>query len=263
MRPRSRVFSGICLLCFGILLPHGLSAQDPERSARIQSGLGVEYMSRTIVWDEKTYSSPLNMGMALFRFGLELKKGPTFGLLAGYGLNNWNGLVFRQLPFSIDYQNGAIGSILLGADIAQRLLTAGDWEIGLTARFLASIGSSREWTVADLLQPLQLDGRADWLQIQAGAGLTYLGFESFSPFLSVFYDRLWGTFTLNENIQTLSGSEEKKFAGRGFMGLSAGLWYDLSPVIRLKATGTLIPYGKLAGGLGFDFGASLRAVLSF
>jgi hypothetical protein len=263
MRPRSRVFSGVCLLCFGILLPYGLSAQDQERSYRLQPGFGVEYMSQTIVWDEKTYSSPLNMGMALFRFGVELKKGPTFGILAGYGLNNWNGLVFRQLPFSIDYQNGAIGSILLGFDVDQRVLTAGDWEIGLTARFLASIGSSQVWTLTDLLQPLQLDGRADWLQIQAGPSLTYRGFETFSPFLSVFYDRLWGTFTLNENVQTLTGVEEKKFAGRGFIGVSAGLWYDPSPFFRLKATGTLIPYGKLAGGLGFDFGASLRAVLSF
>jgi hypothetical protein len=263
MRPRSRVLSGICLLCIGILLPRGLPAQETERAARLQPGFGIEYMSRTLVWDEKTYSSPLNTGMALFRFGLELKKGPAFGLLAGYGLNSWNGLVFRQLPFSLDYQAGSIGSIFLGVDIEQRVLTTGDWEIALTARFLASIGSSKNWTLSDLFQPLQLDGRADWLQVQVGPSLTYRGFEAFSPFLSVSYDRLWGTFTLNENVQTLTGTEAKKIAGRGFINISAGLFYDPTPFFRLKATGSMIPYGKLGGGLGFDLGASLRAVFSF
>jgi hypothetical protein len=263
MKPRKRVFSGLCLVCVGLLFPWPMSAQETERSFRLQPGFGLEVMSRTLVWDNDTLTSPLSIAQALFRFGVEFSKGPSIGILAGYGLNGYDGLVFRQLPFSVDYEAGSIGSIILGLDLEQRLFTTGDWEIGLTGRFLASIGSSKNWTLTDLLQPLQLDGRADWMQIQAGPSLTYRGFESFSPFLSVFYDHLWGTFTLNENVQTLTGSEAKTIAGKGIIGASAGVWYDPSPFFRLKAMATVIPYGKLEGGLAMDFGASLRAVFSF
>ena len=74
-----------------------------------------DYFSRSVVWDERTGSSVLKAALGTVRVGLELPGGASFALLAGYGANNWNGLVFRNLPFSIDYEGGSIGSILIGS----------------------------------------------------------------------------------------------------------------------------------------------------
>jgi len=259
---KSRVLA-VLLPGLGLFLPLAVLAQENNRTYTLQAGFGLEYFSRSLVWDEKTKSSPLKAGFGLFRFGFELPGGAGFAVLAGYGVNNWNGLVFRQLPFSIDYQAGTIGSILLGTEIEAPVFKSGDWEIGASGRFLVSIGTTKEWTLEDLNQTGALDGRADWMKIQAGPTLTYRGFEAFSPYLAVFYDRMWGTFTLNETFEPLSGSEEKKITGQGVIGGSFGMIYDPTTSLRIRAEGSLLPYKKLDGGLSFNVGGSLRVLLSF
>ncbi|MCX6566371.1 MAG: hypothetical protein NTW38_08125 [Candidatus Aminicenantes bacterium] len=263
MSAHSRLIA-VFFLGAGILLgPFAAPARETERSFRIQAGVGAEVFSRSIVWDERTGSSILKVGLGMIRVGLELPGGASFALLAGYGGNNWNGLVFRELPFSIDYEAGSLGAILLGTDIDVPLFKPGKWEIGASGRFLFSFGSSGEWTLTGLQQIGAFDGRANGLMIQAGPTLTYRGFETFSPFATLFYDGLSATFTMNENIDPLVGTEKKKIKGQGAVGASVGILFEPSPAFRLKAEGFLVPYTKLEGGLKFNVGASLRTIYLF
>jgi len=254
----------VFILGAGFLLdPAAAPAQEAERSFRIQAGVGADVFSRSVVWDDKTGSSILNAALGTIRIGLELPGGASFALLAGYGRNNWNGLVFRELPFSIDYEAGALGAILLGTDMEVPLFKPGKWEIGASGRFLFSFGLGGEWTLTDLQQIGTFNGRADALMIQAGPTIAYRGFETFTPFAAVFYNGLWAAFTMEENVNPLVGSEEKKIRGQGTVGASVGMTIEPSPAFRLRAEGFLIPCQQLEGGLKFNVGASLRTIFLF
>lgn len=262
MIKRTRLIAAFFLAAL-VLGPGAAAAQEPVAPARILLGVGGEYLSHAIVWDEKTGSSLLSMGYATVRVGVEFPQRASIALLAGYGGCGWNGLVFRALPISVDYQAGSIGSVFLGAELDLPLVRPGDWEIGLGGRFLFSIGSTGDWTLTELNQVGTFDGKADWKRIQAGPSLTYRGFEMFSPFITVFYERLWGTFTMNENVNPLEGTEEKAVKGQGIIGASIGMIIEPGPSFRLKAEGALIPFTRLEGGLALSAGATVSAIVLF
>lgn len=262
MTKRTPLIAGIVLAAWAAG-PAGAWAQEPAAPVRIQAGVNAAYLSQAISWDEKTGSSLLNAGFGTVRIGLEFPQGASLALLAGYGGCGWNGLVFRGLPISVDYQAGSIGSIALGAELNLPLARFGDWEVGLEGRYLFAIGSTGRWTMTGLNQVGTFDGRADWMKVQAGPWLFYRGFETFSPYASVFFHRLWGTFTLNENINPLLGTEEKKIKGQGVVGANFGMIIEPGPSLRLKAEGSLIPFTRLEGGLGLSAGASIQAIVLF
>jgi len=246
-----------------ILSPLAAAPRQDGQSFLFQAGAGIEYFSRSLAWDNDAYSSRLSAGLGLAHFGIVFPDGPSLALLAGYGLSNWNGLVFRQLPFSIDYEAGSIGAAVFGAETEIPILEPGRWDISANGRILFSLGPSHEWTLSELNQPGTLDGKGRWTRVQVGPSVTYRGFETFSPYASVYYDGFWGTFTMTENIGILAGTEKKTVRGQGVIGASLGVIIEPSSAFRLKAEGSLVPYTNLAGGLKLSAGVSLQARILF
>lgn len=243
--------------------PAAAAAQEPAPFYRIHAGIEAEAGSRMVVWDKDAGSSFLKSIRGRIRFGLELSGGASFSLLAGGGAENWNGLIFRHLPFSVDYEAGSRGAIVLGAEMEVPLFRPGDWEIGAAVQALFSLGLKGEWTSEALQQPARLSGRASGTAVRLGPTLAYRGFETFTPIASVFYDGLWSSFTMEETIGSLSGSEKKKINGRGSVGASLGMIIEPSASFRLKAEGFLIPGKKLEGGWNLSPGAAARMEFLF
>jgi len=261
--PRTRIAAAL-LAALALAGPVVLSAQDAEpwRSV-LKLGVGLEYFTRTLVWDADSRSSPLAAGFAVARLDTELLKGFTLGACLGYGLSSFNGLIFRALPFSLDYEAGSSGSFLAGIGAEAMLIKAGDFEIGILGRYVLSLGGTRTLAVPDLNASGSAGAKATWMRIQAGPVLRYTGYQDFAPFVALTYDRLWGTFTMTETVQELTGTEDKAIAGAGSIGALGGFVYEPAPGFSLRAEIGVIPYSKLAGGLGFDFSGSLKAVLAF
>jgi len=269
-------FRGISsmLLCLGaaaFLIVSPASAQEPVPKIRMAPGLSFEFFSRTVSWDpdpatnEDRYSSPMNGLLGLLHLDYEIRKGSLVGVLFGYSLSDFNGLVFRQLPISFDYQAGNIGGFLVGAGIDQNLISAGYFEMKGIAQFVISLGSTKNLQVTTLNTEGKLDAKPDdWMRAQIGPVFSYKGFEYFSPFLSFTYNKLWGKFTMTETIGDLTGSEEKKVSSKSIVGISLGTMFEASPKFSLKAEATLMPYKKgVNQGWGLDYGGSLRATISF
>ena len=254
------------LLALGTLLlrPVPARSQDAEQAdRRVRPSLGLEYFSRTIAWDEGTSTSTLSASIAVLRVEAEFRKEAHLGFFLGYGFSNFNGLVFRQLPFSLDYQAGSIGSLIWGGDLGARFFSLGAFEIGIEAQFLMSLGRTKDFTIPSLNADGVLEGKGTWSRVLAGPVLRYTGYENFTPFLSVLYNGMWGTFTMNETIGDLIGSEEKKITARGPIGIVIGTVFEPSAMFKIKAEVTAIPFKKLTGGLDTDYGASVKAVVSF
>jgi hypothetical protein len=262
------------LLCLGtafLLIIRPAFSQEAAPKMRMAPGFSFEYFSRTVSWDpdpatnEDRYSSPIRSLLGLLHLDYEIQKGSLVGVLFGYSLTNFNGLVFRQIPFSVDYQAGGIGGFLVGADIDQNLITSGYFEMKAIAQFVIYLGSTKNLQVTTLNADGKLDAKPDdWMRAQIGPVFSYRGFEDFSPFLSVTYNKLWGKFTMTETIGDLKGSEEKKISSKSIVGVSLGTKYESSPNFSLRAEGTLLPYKKGTNqGWGLDYGGSLQATFSF
>jgi hypothetical protein len=236
-----------------------LRAQDGQPVIRLLPGLGAEVFSRTITWDEDARQSRLRAALAVLRGEIGLAEGFDIGIFAGYGLTNPNGLVFRKLPFSLDYEAGSIGAILIGADLHKTIFAVGDYEIGLTARYTQSLGATSELEIASLNQSGTANARSSWQRVAAGPYVRYLGYEKIAPFLAVTFDKLWGEFTMRETIGDLTGEEAKSVAGQGIIGISLGAVFE--PAVGFRLTGELsaIPYKKLDGGWSMDYGVAVRA----
>ncbi|MDD8011227.1 MAG: hypothetical protein PHX73_08975, partial [Acidobacteriota bacterium] len=155
--------------------PAAAAAQEPAPFYRIHAGIEAEAGSRMVVWDKDAGSSFLKSIRGRIRFGLELSGGASFSLLAGGGAENWNGLIFRHLPFSVDYEAGSRGAIVLGAEMEVPLFRPGDWEIGAAVQALFSLGLKGEWTSEALQQPARLSGRASGTAVRLGPTLAYRG----------------------------------------------------------------------------------------
>lgn len=260
--------SGIFLVLLGAILfaPAVLRAQEEDVVFRpgLRTSFQVEVFSRTLVWDEGARSSRILAPWAAFSVDYRLLPGLSLGVLAGYSLPNWNGLVFRGLPFSIDYEAGSTGGFLLGAEIDASLFKTGFWELNASARTSIFLGGAKTLPITGLAVDGALDVQGTWMRIQAGPVLIYRGFELFSPFFSLAYDHFWGHLEITETIEDLTGTERKAVSGAGNIAASFGTSFEPSPFFSLKIEGTLIPFKKIgSGGLGADFGGSLRAVLSF
>ncbi|MGD0782168.1 MAG: hypothetical protein ABSA30_04820, partial [Candidatus Aminicenantales bacterium] len=226
-------------------VPAGLRAQnDVPAGLHLKPGFNFEYLSRTLSWDNDTHMSTVILPTGYFSVDYEVARGFTFGVLAGYTLSNFDGLVFRQLPFSLDYEAGAINGFVLGAQMQKSLFSSGFWEITADAQFLASLGSTQTFTIDQLNTSGSFNAKGTWMHLQVGPTVIYRGFELFSPFIGVAYDRFWGTFTVNETIGDLAGTEAKSVSGKGAAALTLGTIYEPSPNFSLKVSGTAIPYNK-------------------
>jgi len=247
------------------LIPAGLRAQnDVPAGLHMKPGFSFEYLSRTLTWDNDAYQSTLIMPTGYFTLDFDIVRGFSFGIIGGYTLSNFNGLVFRQLPFSLDYEAGAINGFVLGAQMQKSLVTSGVWEITADAQFMASLGSTKTFTIDQLNTSGQFDAKGTWMHLQIGPTVIYRGFELFSPFIGAAFDKLWGTFTVNEAIGNLTGTEAKTVSGKGAVALTLGTIYEPSPNFSLKLAGTFIPYNKGTGkGMGMDLGGTVRAVFAF
>ncbi|MBM3312699.1 MAG: hypothetical protein FJY80_14470 [Candidatus Aminicenantes bacterium] len=236
--------------------------QEPESAKPWKPVLGLEYHSRTIAWDEKARSSTL--GSAFLTAGVErrLVRGWSVTVFVGASLSNWNGLVFRTLPFSVEYQAGFGPGFLAGATTEATLARLGSWDIGFAARFLASLGASRSLDLAGLNETGTVEVRGTWLRLEAGPVLIYRGLPAFSPYVKLGVDRLWGRCLMDEKIRDLSGSEEKSVSGKGWVSARGGFHWELGPSWGWSFEASVLPFKKTSGGLGLDLGAALRAMVS-
>ncbi len=254
-----RIIKGIVLALAGwamaVWTAPGVRAADP---VRIRPSLQAEYFNRTITWDEEAYTSKLEA--LLFSFSLEVEplKGFSANVTLGYSPSNFNGLVFRQMPFSVDLEGGYLGGMLLGGGLKNKFVVSQDWEMDLEAQFVMSLGSKASWLITELAQSGTLSGNGTWYRIQAGPVFWYKGFMYFSPYLRISFDKLWGTFHMEEVIGPLNGLEDKAVKGSGLFSVALGTFYEPSPAIGLRGEIYVLPRSK-----GVDYGALGRLAFSF
>lgn len=250
-----------CLLA--VLFPVSafpLSRPDPFSSdpPKLMAGFGLDYVSRTIDWKGEAQSSRLKSWSAGLRFDMEIAEGFNLDLMAGISFSDCGGMIFRKLPFSLEYQAGDIQGVMLGGNLAKRLFSSGDFEMEVWGQFVSSIGSMKKWKLEGLAVEGEAAGRLTWFEASAGPRLFYRGYENVSPYLAVLYCPLWGSFQMDETIMELEGAEKKDIRGDGFVRVSLGCIWDIAGKLSLRAEAGAVPRKGAA-----DLGASLGLLFAF
>jgi hypothetical protein len=236
-----------------------LAAAEAGDGLSMKAGLGFEYFNRTVGWDENAFASSVRGYVYSLQGEVELRRGLAACFQAGYALSDFGGLVFRELPFSVEYQAGGTGGLFVGGGFKARASASKTFDVELTASLDVFFGFGSDWALEGLAVEGSLEGRPSWTRVAVGPVLWYKGLAYFVyPYVHVQYTALWGSFRMTETVASLEGTETKSVSGRGPVAVSVGVLSEVSDVIGLRAEATVVPRKS-----GLDVGASGRLVFSF
>jgi len=228
--------------------------------AGMRLGLRVDYFSQAVSWDDPsgTSTSDLNSALAAAVLQFRLGRDSSASFFAGYGTSDIGGLMFRALPFSIDYQAGAGGGLALGGEFDFALAAGPRVRVSAQGEVTAFLGSSRTWDIPGLAVAGSLEGKSTWLRARLGPVLAFGGETQVKPYLFPFFHYIWGNFEMRESIESLSGQEKKDLRSKSLFGVAGGLDIPLSPGVKLRAEAGVYPR---SGGAGYS--ATVETMFSF
>lgn len=261
VKMRKMIKSGAFFCLAFILLSASMSfSQEGAFSQKItfKPGLGGEYSSRTISWDDGKYTSKLRSTLFIFSVEFELMEGFSITPLIGYSLSTFDALVFRKLPLSVELDVGKRGGLLFGGELKKSLFSSNSFEIDARGQFVYYLGAEKQWDISGLSVNGTVTGKPTWMRAWFGPAIAYTGYESFSPYLFLGFNKLWGSFKVDQSIQTLTGTEEKKIKGESLLSATIGAVFELTESFSIQGEAQVLPYKK-----SVDYGFTLRAVYSF
>ena len=256
MNKRTRKAKRMALsLGAGLLLL--LFASGPALQAQSQNkptyefGLTGELAARGIKWaDQSSTLKATNMLLELRARNL----GNIFNLsvFGGLGLPRPNGVIFDELPLTLEYQGGSISGLLFGARAEARLLPASDFNFGLVGEFSSFLGFKKNFELTGLVVPGKATAQPSWSQATGGLLITYDGLEGSQPFLEVAGSYFWGNFKMTEKIEELEGEEKVKLKGSSYISITTGWSFFLVNKITAVPRIRIFPGSRTAIGVGLS-----------
>ncbi len=237
-----------------------LSAQTPRETEpfrlNFRLGLEGEMFKRDLTYGEDESVSPLNSYFSTLRLELE-SGGYVISLFGGFASSNFNTLVFRGLPFSIEFEGGGLSGVVFGAELSKVFLF-NSFGVGGQVRVISYSGNEKKWAIPELAVEGELKSKPSWQQFSIGPVLVYNKYENFIPFAAIQYNRLSGEFSLRELVENLTGEEKKEVKGRGAVSFSLGANFLFTSRFGLRGEASILPHKGAT-----DWSLNVRALFSF
>lgn len=242
--------------------------EEITQKITIVPSIGFEYFNREIDlftfnseedrWDKDEESTKLKSYFFTISIEIELSEGFSVTPILGYSVSNYESIIFRKLPFSIELEVGGIGGYLFGGEIKKSFFYIEDFEIEGIGQYVYYSGGKEEWEIPGLNVKGTAEGKPSWMRGSIGPIFTYRGFDYFYPYLYINFNKLWGKFKIDQTIQDLKGSEDKKISGKSLFSASLGAIYEVSKAFSFKGEVNIMPFKD-----GVDLGLMIRAIYSF
>lgn len=248
------------VLFFLPYLSYAQRPQDltPDQRTVVKPGLSAEYFDLTIGWDDNVNTSKLKSYLFNTNTEISLFDGFSLHLILGFSVSNFNNLIFRKLPFSLELGVRDITGLLVGSEFNKRLFYISTFEINLHGQFVYYYGFANEWEMPDLNVDGTVTGTPAWMRAQIGPTIHYEGLNFIYPFFSVFASKLWGTFSMDQDIKNLFGTEEKKITGKNNLLFTIGSEFGITPNFFVTGALAFMPY---KGGIDFSGMISIQYVI--
>ncbi len=232
--------------------------QNLFNAISISPGIGFEYFTRTINWDDE-HTSKLKYRFITLDTEVELQRGIFVRAVLGYSSSNYDALTFRELPVSLELDVGYIKGYILGINVKKSLVQSEELKIDASGEFFYCIGRKNEWEMPeDFVVEGSAEGRPTWMRAAIGPLFTYTGFESIYPYLYLNYNKLWGKFHMEETIEDLTGTEDQKIYGESSVCIGLGFTFKLTESLSFKSEVNFFPYKD-----GVDSGIMIKAMYTF
>ncbi|MCX8160416.1 MAG: hypothetical protein N3G18_05745 [Candidatus Saccharicenans sp.] len=256
---KAKRLAGVLVVGLALILlsagPRVLRAQDRGGPAW-EFGLSGELYARGIKWADQTSTlKATNMMLELRARNLGNRFNLSF--FGGLGLPRLNGVVFDQLPLTLEYQGGSITGLLFGARAEARLLPASGFNFGLVAEFASCLGFNKNFALSGLVVPGTATATPSWSQASGGLRVTYDALEGSQPFIEVAGSYFWGKFKMNEKIEDLEGEQTVDLKGVSYVSITAGWSFFLVDKI------TVVPKVRIFPGSRTGIGAGLSIYYGF
>jgi len=229
---------------------------NPVKSVKIKPGLDFEYFTMNVDLDEDEMDADLTLYLFKINCEFEFQGGLFLTATLGYSLNNYKSMIFRGLPISVELDVGGVNGYLFGGSIKKTIVSTGDFEIEGQGDFVYNYGVEKSWVIPGLSVRGNVTGKPTWMRIIVGPRILYQGFNAFHPYASLNFYKFWGTFTMDQTIEDLTGQEEKKMSGKSFVNAVLGTEYFVSESFLIKGQLELLPHSdNLDTGflLGFKY----------
>jgi hypothetical protein len=219
-----------------------------DKSVVIKPGLDFEYFTQKVDLEDDEEYADLTLYLFKINCEFEFQGGLFLTLNLGYTLNDYKSITFRGLPISVELDVGGVSGYLFGGSIRKTIALSGDFEIEGQGDFVYNYGREKSWPVPSLSVKGEVTGKPTWMRIMVGPRVAYKGFNAFVPYASLNFYRFWGTFTMDQTIEDLTGQEEKKMSGKNFINAVLGTEYSISESLQIKGQVELRPHSDI------DFG---------
>ncbi len=216
-----------------------------------QYGLTGELFNRGIKWEDQASTLKSTNIMLDFK-ARNLANRLNFRLFGGLGLTKMNGLLFENLPITLEYQGGNVTGIIFGARADTRLFTVSNFNIGALAEFASYIGFKKSFEMAGFPVTSEAKAEPDWAQVSGGLMVTYEALAGSQPFLELAVSHLWGSFKMTEQIEDLEGTQTIDLKSAGLFSITLGWNFFLVDKITLTPRISLFPASKFAVGVGLS-----------
>jgi len=123
---------------------------------------------------------------------------------------------------------------------------------------LTCLGIQKEYDIPGLAVPGKVKASPSWMRASAGPVVRLTAWEGFTPYFYPCFHTLWGTFSMDQAVDSLEGEEKKGIKSKGQLGLLAGTTLDLSPRFQVKAEAGLYPRTG-----GSDYSVTIQALFGF
>ncbi len=221
------------------LSPGEVSAEEPPK---FTTGLDFGYWMRTITWDDEAEISKLKTFVVALREDIRLGSNSLLSLQAGLALSSPSGMIFRNLPVSLEYDAGPIKSLALGAEFRALLFGSGEFEIEGVGRIVSSLGFTKTWPLEGFAVDGEARGRPFWFEASLGPRISYTFFGGFRPYVFVFGSYLSGNFKMDEILEDLRGTETIAFKGKSVIGVAFGAILETRSPLSFRAEAGFFPY---------------------
>jgi hypothetical protein len=234
------------------------SDQFRLESQSFKLGLRSEYFSRTLSSEVEGETPQFTAYLINLALRYNLRAGFSLAVLLGYASSNYQELVFRQLPFSIDFEGSGISGFVIGTEVEKSLFSQSSFEVDVLGQFLACLGIKKEFDIPDLVVPGSIKARPSWMRAAVGPVFVLTSWEGIRPYIYPCYDYLWGTFSMDQTVQSLEGTEKKEIKAKSQFGVLFGTGLKISEKFELKAEAGLYPRQG-----GADYSVMLQGLFSF
>lgn len=238
----------LILLLAGVLAPLPLKA-----SGETYFGLG--YMTRSFSAGEADTVYKLKSLMLTAGKRFNLSEGWDLTLEGGLTMANFNGLIFNDLPLSLQIDSGAMPGLVIGARLDKRLWTMDEFVVELETTARASLTLKKSWDLEDLAVDGNAKGTNWWAEASVGPKFSYNFFGSFVPSLKIAASYFTGSYKMDETLEEMTGSQKKTLKGKSYIeAVFSGLYRASSKLTMIGEVG-FRPY---KGGVDLILNAAAR-----